>query len=370
MNLVIISHTKHYKNEQDVLVGWGPTINEINYLANHFTTITHVGMFYDEKAPQSALPYTNDSIQFVSLPKLGGKTITSKLAYLFATPKIISVVLKELQNADAFQLRTPTGIAVFLIPFLTLFSRKKGWYKYAGNWVQKDPSLSYRFQRWMLKKQPRKVTINGTWKDQPNHCKTFENPCLTALDREKGGEFIQSKRLTETVDFCFVGGLNANKGILSILNAFKNISSNKIGTFHIIGDGALRDEVEKESKKLAISIRIHGSLSKEKVIEVYKHCHFLILASINEGFPKVIGEAMNYGCIPIASDISCIGQYIQNTKNGFLIQPVNSSEIQKQIENSLDLSIEEFNKYLNYNYELANKFTYQYYLENILKLIA
>lgn len=370
MKLVIISHTKHYKNDQGVLVGWGPTINELNYLANHFTSITHVGMYYNEKAPQSALPYTSDTIQFVSLPKLGGKTLASKLAYFFATPKIISVVLKELKNADAFQLRTPTGIAVFLIPFLTLFSRKKGWFKYAGNWVQNDPSLSFRFQRWMLKKQHRKVTINGTWKGQLNHCITFENPCLTALDRKKGKEIIQSKELTETVDFCFVGGLNTNKGILSILKAFKNISSNKIGAFHIIGDGALKDKVKKESKDLNISIIIHGSLSKEKVIEVYKRCHFLILASKNEGFPKVIGEAMNYGCVPIASDISCIGQYIQKDRNGLLIHPVNTLEIQKQIEKSVALGSEEFNRYLNYNYELANKFTYPYYLENILKLLT
>ena len=44
-----------------------------------------------------------------------------------------------------------------------------------------------------------------------------------------------------------------------------------------------------------------------------------VLPSYSEGFPKVIAEAMNFGCIPIVSDISCIRQYIINGKNGFLI---------------------------------------------------
>ena len=65
-------------------------------------------------------------------------------------------------------------------------------------------------------------------------------------------------------------------------------------------------------------------------VHIYSKCDFIILPSKSEGFPKVIGEAMNYGCIPIVSDVSCISQYIQNGVNGFLIKPITSKEIYKK----------------------------------------
>ncbi len=369
MKLVIISHTKHFKDEEDQFVGWGPTVNELNYLAKEFEKITHIAMFYSGNPPKSYLPYSSTKIDFVSLPVLGGKTFISKLAYIFNAPKIIYIVLKEIRKSDAFQLRTPTGIGVILIPILTFFASKKGWYKYAGNWIQKRPSSSYRFQRWMLKKQNRIVTINGSWKNQLNHCLTYENPCLTEEDRVTGKEILTSKKMNTSKNYCFVGGLNSNKGILKIIDAFKNISYNNIRVFHIIGDGTLKNEIKKKIESLPFQVILHGSLPKSEVIQIYKECHFIVLASKNEGFPKVIGEAMNFGCIPIVSDVSCIGQYVKNNINGYLINPITIEEIQNQINNSLSLSNKRFNEFIHYNYHLSERFTHEFYLKRILKLL-
>ena len=141
MKLVIISHTEHYKSTEGKIVGWVPTINEINYLAPHFETITHLAMLHNSDAPPSTNKYTAGDINFVALPVLGGKGLSSKLKTIIYIPKVIRIVNRALKDADAFQLRTPTGIGVFLIPYLTLFSNKKGWYKYAGNWNQEQPPL-------------------------------------------------------------------------------------------------------------------------------------------------------------------------------------------------------------------------------------
>ena len=82
-----------------------------------------------------------------------------------------------LGHIDYFQFRAPTGIGVYVIPFLTLYTKTPGWFKYAGNWNQNPAPLGYRIQRRFLKKQNRIVTINGSWDNQPKHCLTFENPC-------------------------------------------------------------------------------------------------------------------------------------------------------------------------------------------------
>ena len=75
---------------------------------------------------------------------------------------------------------------------------------------------------------------------------------------------------------------------------------------------------------------------------------------------------MNFGCIPIVSDVSCISQYIQDGVNGFLIKPITSKEIIKKINLALNLTNSEILKIKKYNFELAEKFTYNYYNHRII----
>jgi hypothetical protein len=116
MKLAIISHTEHYKTEAGEIVGWGPTITEINYLLNSFETIYHVAMLHPGCPPPSALPYSSDRVKFVALKPLGGKTIYSKWETIQNAPKVVYTIQKILKKVDCFQLRTPTGIALYLIP--------------------------------------------------------------------------------------------------------------------------------------------------------------------------------------------------------------------------------------------------------------
>ena len=83
----------------------------------------------------------------------------------------------------------------------------------------------------------------------------------------------------------------------------------------------------------------------------------------------MIGEAMNFGCIPIVSNISCIGQYIQNNKNGFLLNSINKEALIFAVNQCFNISSETFSTYILINYKLAEKFTYFYYLARIQKEI-
>ncbi|MEP2280321.1 MAG: capsular biosynthesis protein, partial [Maribacter sp.] len=134
--LTIISHTEHYKKSDGSIVGLGSTVTEINHLLTVFDCILHVAMLHEVPAPPSALPYTSSKITFVALPAVGGTSIQDKLAIIYKAPKILTVIKKALAQSDYFQFRAPTGIGVFVIPYLVFFSQKKGWFKYAGNWKQ------------------------------------------------------------------------------------------------------------------------------------------------------------------------------------------------------------------------------------------
>ena len=333
MKLTIISHTEHYKKDDGSIVGWGPTINELNNLLDEFDEITHVAMLHKGMPPPSSLPYTSSKINFVALPVLGGKTILSKLKSVYFAPRVIKIVSREICKSDVFQLRTPTGIGVYLIPYLTWVVKSKGWYKYAGNWSQKNPPLGYRLQRWMLKNQKRFVTINGTWKDQPQHCLTFENPCLTIRDFQLGSQLVTKKEYKAPLSFCFVGRLEKAKGVEKIIRAFADLTEEekqKISHIDLVGDGPEIDYFKEKALKSGVKIYFHGFLPRNEVFDLYKSTHFFLLPSDSEGFPKVIAEAMNFGCIPIVSDVSSIGQYI-NVTNGYIILPITSVKLREII---------------------------------------
>ena len=364
MKLAIISHTEHYRNEEGDIVGWGPTITEINHLLDRFEEIHHVAFFHEVIPPPSSIAYQSDRVKFVALPPSGGRSLREKFTVISNLPKTLSVVNNVLKKVDAFQFRAPVGIGVYLIPYLTYAVKKKGWFKYAGNWAQENPPLGYAIQRNLLKNQSRKVTINGNWPDQPNHCLTFENPCLTLKEREEGVKVIEQKKYAPKFTFCFVGRLEDAKGVQRIIDAFSALENIQefVEKVHLIGNGEKRAVYEKLVKERDLPMQFHGFLNRTEVFKIFKKAQFLLLPSTaSEGFPKVIAEAMNYGCLPIVSNVSSIGQYI-NVNNGFIVKPTTAQKLTDILE---DIVQEKKEKHLKEKaikaYKVAKNFTFEHY---------
>jgi glycosyltransferase involved in cell wall biosynthesis len=193
------------------------------------------------------------------------------------------------------------------------------WIKYAGDWGQINPPLSNRIQRFWLKKNWAncKVTINGFWNSQTNHCYSFENPCLTELDIENGVKIAENKVFDKPFNFCFVGRLDEVKGVSKIISSFKGIPLELINSINIIGDGKDIVNYKKDAAFLGDKIVFHGFQEKIFVHKIMETAHFFLLPSSAEGFPKVVAEAACYGVIPIVSDVGSISHYI-NSDNGFI----------------------------------------------------
>lgn len=365
MKLAIISHTEHYTAADGTLVGWSPTVNEINHLLDVFDSIVHLAMYHEGPAPKSVMAYTSDRIQFIALPSVGGPNISDKLKVLWYAPRMIRTVNKVLKQVDWFQLRTPTGIGVFLIPYLTLFSKQKGWYKYAGNWNQKHPPLGYRLQRFMLKQQSRKVTINGRWPKQPQHCLSFENPCLTDADLAEGRRVKQQKSIEGPLTLCFVGRMEAEKGVGRILDALQHVSQierQRIESVHFVGDGKAMADFKLQASTIPVNIVFHGTLSRTEVFAIYKVSHAIVMpTTASEGFPKVLAEAMAFGCIPMVSGMSSIGQYIKHGEQGFLLDKIDADTLVTQLRILFNLEQHIFTRMLSLQDMIVQGFSFDHY---------
>ncbi|MDR6967004.1 glycosyltransferase involved in cell wall biosynthesis [Flavobacterium arsenatis] len=366
--LLIISHTEHYRNQDQEIVGWGPTINEVNYLADFWEEVVHIGCMKEGVAPKSALPYSSKNINYVPIPPYGGKTLLSKVLIFTKIPKIISQVVRNLDGATEVQLRLPTSMGLFLLPLFSFFLPRKYtlWVKYAGNWGDDCPPLSFRFQRWWLKKNLTRceVSLNGFWPNQEEHCYSFENPCLTLADIEKGKSIVLKKAFDGNFVLTFVGRLEDEKGVDRIIEALKSIPLEKISKVNLIGDGPKRIIYEQQVSFLKDKVVFHGFLSKEAVHSILSESHFFLLPSVAEGFPKAIAEAACYGVLPIVSDVGSISHYV-NDANGYLWFRKEETSYAKIIEKAISSTTKELKEKSFEVVNLGEKFTFMAYLEKL-----
>ena len=77
-----------------------------------------------------------------------------------------------------------------------------------------------------------------------------------------------------------------------------------------------------QSDKVQNNVHCYGVITDKKTIERhYASSHVLVLTSESEGFPKVIAEAMAYGCVPIVTRVGSIPEVLNEL--AFLTDPKN-----------------------------------------------
>lgn len=370
MKIAIISHTEHIIEPNGKIKGWGPTVREINFLATKFEAIYHIACVTESADTPSSLYYDAPNIHFLPIPSSGGKGIAEKLNVFSTAPQVIKQIKTIIDKVDAIQLRVPTGIANYLLPWFTI-NRKKPliWVKYAGNWKQEHAPAGYRFQRWWLTKNYLncKVTINGKWDDQPTHCFTFENPCLSETEKKDGLESLQRKNYSGNLTAAFIGRIEHEKGVGRILDALKVFAEKNIKIIHFIGDGPEKKYFEElAASQQDVNCIFHGNLSRTAIPVILEQSHLLLLPSTaSEGFPKVIAEGANYGAVPVVSDISSIGQYVNNS-NGYIWN--RNESFQKWLsEQTFDADALRSKSVAAY--DMADDFTFEKYYHKLMSLI-
>lgn len=366
--LVVISHTLHAQNKDKQIVGWGPTIAEINYLSNHWEEVVHVACFTEESSDASMLPYANGNIRFCPIPTFGGIRFVEKLSVFTQAFSIIRVILKEVKGASHVQIRVPMGIGVYVLPlFILLPSKFILWVKYANNWGHVSNSLGYRFQRWFLEKNflKCKVTINGFWPNQPEHCISFENPCITQEQFEKG-RTIQ-KSFNQNLKVVFAGRLEEAKGIDLLMEVFKELPQDRFEEWLFIGEGPLKELLHNLTDELKINAKFLGFVSQSEVHKYLANADILVLPSKSEGFPKIVAEAWNYKVIPVVSPVGSLPHYLEHSKNGFMMDDVSRASLNTAFEQLLKMTPQELQGIAQNGQELAHKFTFEYYYKHLQK---
>lgn len=374
MKLLIISHTPHYMNGTQ-LKGWGATVREIDYLAELFDEIIHIAPLYTGKPPESALAYDSPKVSFVPVMPAGGSAFSSKFGILRELPRYLSVILRYSSQVDVIHVRCPANISLLAIIALAFIrSPSERWIKYAGNWQPTGKeAFSYTFQRWWLRRNfaRAKVTVNGEWSDQPSHIQSFFNPCLTDEELQEGMRAADGKVITSPIQLVFVGRLENAKGVGRILEIVSQLHQTGLPIkIDLVGDGAERLEYEAwcRTHQLEQIVSFRGWLARSQLNEFYANAHIMLFPSNSEGWPKVLSEAMAFGVVPVASDVSGIPATLRHFGTGKTFQADDLAAFAKAIQWYADHQ-EAWKRESRNSVQAAHLFSYAEYLEAVRKLL-
>lgn len=245
------------------------------------------------------------------------------------------IIFKAMQQVDHIHLRCPGNIGLLGCLVQILFPKKPKTAKYAGNWDPKAKQpWSYRLQKWILSNtfltKNMQVLVYGEWDGSTKNIKPFFTATYSEVDKEP----LKELDLKETIHFVFVGALVSGKNPLYAIQLVEGLYRKGYDvSLDLFGEGIEREVLEKyiASNHLQNFIKLNGNQNQETVKKAYQESHFVLLASKSEGWPKALAEGMFWGCVPVATPVSCIPYMLDCGERGLLLH-VNLEQDIQQLE--------------------------------------
>ena len=423
MKLLVISSAPIVELDGKIHL-YAPYEKEMQLWAKHADTIQFCCPIWREDKKLLIAPVSFEVEKVVELQEFDITSFSNKLKAVPLAFVALVKIFKAMKQADHIHLRCPGNIALLACLVQILFPNKQKTAKYAGNWDPKSKQpWSYRLQKWILSNtfltRNMQVLVYGEWPNQTKNIKPFFTATY-GVDEIQNSEFrIQNKwslraqskttennfdsaqsdrednhslslraqsRTTENgldsarldkieidlppTSFLFVGTLSKGKQPLYAIQLVEKLYQHgKKVRLHLYGDGILRPTLETYIKQNSLQdiVFLRGNHSKETVLKGYQTSHFLILPSKSEGWPKVVAEAMFWGCVPIASPVSCVSFMMGNGSRGIILKEQLHNDV-SQIRNVLN-NQEDYKKMALDGQTWSRQFTTDKFETEISKLL-
>ena len=336
MKLAIITIVKHtYHNNR--YYGYAPYVREMNLWGRYVDELIVVGPKNETNVVDAIdTYYDHEHVQFISVPNFNILGFWQSLRAVFVVPIIFLRCCYAMYHADHIHLRCPGNISLIACVAQIFFPWKKKSTKYAGNW---DPDSkqpwSYRLQQAILRNtfltRNMQVLVYGEW---PNETKNIY-PFISATYYEREKVPFKRRDYSKPLQFVFAGALVVGKRPLLTIQIIEALNKKGFSSrLHLFGDGPLMPELKAyiTEHKLEQQVVIYGNRDKEEIKNQLIKAHFNILPSKSEGWPKAVAEGMFFGCIPVATSVSCVAWMLGEGIRGILIEPDLEQAVSKIID--------------------------------------
>jgi glycosyltransferase involved in cell wall biosynthesis len=325
MHLLVIGHVLH-RVQDGFFFAYGPYVREMNLWFKHVNSVTILSpLDLTQKPDPIDLPYDHPTLSLAEVPEFSVLSFADLLRTLLIFPSLWIKTWGAMKKADHIHLRCPGNMGLLGALVQVFFPHKIKSAKYAGNWDRlSNQPFTYRLQQKILSSsfltKKMQVLVYGEW---PNESKNIR-PFFTASYSEREKEDLAFRNLDSAAEIrlIFVGGLNSGKQ--PMISAQVALELNKLGKkvrLDFFGEGPERNALMTfiQENRLQDSIFIHGNVPADVVKTAFQQSHFLIFISQSEGWPKVVAEAMFWGCLPITTAVSCVPQMLGHGERGDLV---------------------------------------------------
>ena len=137
----------------------------------------------------------------------------------------------------------------------------------------------------------------------------------------------------------FVGNLVPIKNVSVLLEAVAQLSRND-ATLCLVGDGELRESLERMAKELGVFERciFAGRRRHEEIPLWLSAANCLVIPSQMEGFPTILPEAMLCRVPIVTTAVGGIPEVVSDGTTGFLVKPGDASALARAVADVLSNS--------------------------------
>ena len=145
-------------------------------------------------------------------------------------------------------------------------------------------------------------------------------------------EINKNNLLTKKINIIFVGRLSKEKGVIFILNTLKEMNKTIKYRFYIYGDGPNKKDIKDFILSNNLKSKVFLMGHEKNKVKIFKDANLFINASLFEGLPNALVQAINYNVFPICSNAPGGNiEVIDNGKLGMSFKLNDNNDLKKKI---------------------------------------
>lgn len=369
--LTIFAFLKHYRIEGRCF-SYEPYVRELIYWSEIFEEITLYTEVRNDK-PVFSISELPSNILVKELCFKSGGGYKNNLLRIVQLPVLFFQIFFAYRKSELIHTRS-SGFPTMIVNFLNIIYNKPTLEKWATN-APPDKKLgvltSINFKLLLL--SPSKTRVFAYTEVKSNFF-LLAFPALfssseievfrTYIPKEKWGQYKRK--------FVCVSRLHQDKNLHVVFESIlRGKEANRLSAdfeLFIVGDGPMynyyKDFIVKHS--LEGKIFLIGKLTFYDTINFVANCHFLIMPGVNEGWPKVINEALIVDTLPVVVSKGNAQVVMDRLDSPGLLFTDTPESLLNAIELAETLSIEEVLRLLHIGNSKNRNLTLEKYKELII----
>ncbi len=159
----------------------------------------------------------------------------------------------------------------------------------------------------------------------------------------EAGDHLPDSSLMKTHDtdkVLFLGRICRDKGMTELLETIDRIHEKRPKVVLYLG-GIFEDtDYVQEVEKRSVYVKYLGWVGGREKKKILDECGILVLPSYYEGLPVTVIEGMLHGCCVVASNVGGIPDIVEDGKDGILVKPKDSADLEKGIMKIIERKID------------------------------